>query len=222
MQGTGRWTVQEAAERSIAAPTMAAALDTRYLSGLKSERVAAAAVLSGPDGASAPKVDRAQLVSDVRLALYAAKICSYAQGMNLIREAAAQLGWTVDLGECARIWKGGCIIRAKFLDRIKKAYDRNAALPSLLVDPEFAAEINARSASLRRIVSLCAASGIACPSFSGSLGYLDQYRRARLPANLTQAQRDFFGAHTYERVDKAGAFHTEWARSAAAPGGVAQ
>jgi hypothetical protein len=111
MKGTGRWTIQEAAERSIAAPTMAAALDTRYLSGLKEERVAASAVLHGPPAESLPKVDKAQLISDVRQALYAAKICSYAQGMNLIREAAKQLGWSVDLGECARIWKGGCIIR---------------------------------------------------------------------------------------------------------------
>ena len=134
------------------------------------------------------------------------------QGMNLIREAGKQLGWSIDLGECARIWKGGCIIRAKFLDRIKKAYDRNGALASLLIDPEFAAEINARQPSWRRIVALSAASGIATPSFSSSLGYLDQYRRARLPANLTQAQRDFFGAHTYERTDKAGVFHTEWAK----------
>lgn len=212
MKGTGKMTIQEAAERTIAASTMSAALDTRYISGLKEERVAASAVLQGPDVAAMPKVDKAQLVSDVRQALYAAKICSYAQGMNLIREAAKQLGWKVDLGECARIWKGGCIIRAKFLDRIKRAYDRNPALANLLVDAEFAEEINARQAAWRRVVSLCVASGIACPSFSASLGYFDQYRRARLPANLTQAQRDFFGAHTYERTDKPGAFHTEWAK----------
>lgn len=211
MKGTGRWTIQEAAERSIAAPTMAAALDARYLSGLKEERVAASKLLTGP--VDMPKVDRAQLVDDVRQALYAAKICSYAQGMNLIREAAHQLGWAVDLGECARIWKGGCIIRAKFLDRIKRAYDRSPDLANLLVDPEFADEVNARQAAWRRVVSLCVATGIACPSFSASLGYFDQYRRARLPANLTQAQRDFFGAHTYERTDKAGAYHTEWAKA---------
>jgi 6-phosphogluconate dehydrogenase len=212
MKGTGKMTIQEAAERTIAASTMSAALDTRYISALKDERVAASKVLAGPDIASMPRVDKAQLVADVRAALYAAKICSYAQGMNLIREAAKQLGWTVDLGECARIWKGGCIIRAKFLDRIKKAYDRNPLLPNLLVDGEFAEEINARQPAWRRVVSLCVASGIACPSFSASLGYFDQYRRARLPANLTQAQRDFFGAHTYERTDKEGWFHTEWSK----------
>ena len=153
----------------------------------------------------------------MRAALYAAKICSYAQGMNLIREAARQLHWSVDLGECARIWKGGCIIRAKFLDRIKGAYDRNAELPSLLVDPEFADEINARQPAWRRVVALAAACGIAIPSFSASLCYLDLYRRARLPANLTQAQRDFFGAHTFERVDRAGAFHVEWAKESTDP-----
>ena len=128
MKGTGKMTIQEAAERSIAAPTMAAALDARFLSGLKEERVAASAVLSGP--ADVPKVDRAQLVDDVRQALYAAKICSYAQGMNLIREAAKQLKWTIDLGECARIWKGGCIIRAKVSVRRKRAVPRPAARPS--------------------------------------------------------------------------------------------
>jgi 6-phosphogluconate dehydrogenase len=216
MKGTGRWTIQEAAERSIAAPTMASALDTRYLSGLKEERVAAQKVLTGPT--DLPKVDKTQLIDDVRQALYAAKICSYAQGMNLIREASKQLGWVVNLGECARIWKGGCIIRAKFLDRIKRAYDRNPDIASLLVDPEFAEEINTRQPSWRRIVALCAATGIACPSFSSSLGYLDQYRRARLPANLTQAQRDFFGAHGYERVDKTGSFHTEWSKPEADTG----
>ena len=199
-KGTGKMTVQEAAERYIASPTIAASLDARYLSALKTERVAASAILHGPE--ALPKVSKEALIEDVRAALYAAKICSYAQGMNLIREAAKQLGWTVDLGECARIWKGGCIIRAKFLDRIKRAYDTNPALPNLLVDPEFASEINTRQGAWRRVVSLCVASGIACPSFSASLGYFDQYRRARLPANLTQAQRDFFGAHTYERTDK--------------------
>jgi 6-phosphogluconate dehydrogenase len=215
MKGTGRWTIQEAAERCVAAPTMAAALDARFLSGIKEERAAAAKVLVGPT--ELPKVDKAQLIADVRAALYAAKICSYAQGMNLIREAGRALGWRIDHGECARIWKGGCIIRAKFLDRIKSAYDRNGELPSLLVDPAFADEINARQPAWRRVVALSAACGIAVPSFSASLSYLDQYRRARLPANLTQAQRDFFGAHTFERVDRAGAFHVEWAKESTDP-----
>jgi 6-phosphogluconate dehydrogenase len=209
-KGTGKWTIQEAAERGIAATTMASALDARYLSSMKDERSEASRFLSSPT--ELPLVDKETLIEEVRQALYAAKICSYAQGMNLIREAAKQLGWKIDLGECARIWTGGCIIRAKFLDRIRNAYTKNAELPSLLQDPEFAAEINARQASWRRVVALCASSGIGVPAFSGSLAYLDQYRRGRLPANLTQAQRDFFGAHTFERTDKpAGKFyHVEW------------
>jgi len=208
MKGTGRWTVQEAAERSIAAGTMAAALDSRYLSGLKDERVAASSVLRGPEFAA--DLDRADLIDDVRQALYASKICSYAQGMNLIRAAGHTFSWGLDLGAIARIWKGGCIIRAAFLDRIKQAYDRNAELPNLLIDPEFAAELNARQAAWRRVVGLGIQSGIATPAFSASLAYFDSYRRARLPANLVQALRDFFGAHTYERTDMPGVFHSDW------------
>jgi 6-phosphogluconate dehydrogenase len=219
-KGTGAMTVKEAADRGIASPTIAASLDARYISSLKAERVFAATILRGPD--ALPRVDKAALIEDVRAALYSAKICSYAQGMNLIREASKQLGWAVNLGECARIWKGGCIIRAKFLDRIKRAYDANAALPNLLVDPDFAAEMNARQGAWRRVVALCVASGIASPSFSASLGYFDQYRRASLPANLTQAQRDFFGAHTYERVDKPAGewFHVRRAAAAVGDAGM--
>ncbi|KAA0156578.1 hypothetical protein FNF29_00689 [Cafeteria roenbergensis] len=221
MKGTGRWTVQEAAERSVPSGTIAAALEARFLSGLKDERVEAAKIITGPT--DMPAVDRAQLIDDVRQALYAAKICAYAQGMNIIREAARQNGWTVNLGECARIWKGGCIIRARFLDRIKSAYDRNADLANLLVDPEFAAEINSRQHAWRRVVSLAAACGIAVPALSASLAYLDQYRRARLPANLVQAQRDFFGSHTYDRTDGLTdkPVHSEWAKLAEAASGTA-
>ncbi|KAI9905801.1 hypothetical protein PsorP6_014335 [Peronosclerospora sorghi] len=208
MKGTGRWTVQEAAERSIAAPTITASLDARYLSARKDERVFASKILSGP--VEIPAVDKQQLIDDVRQALYASKICSYAQGLNLIREAGVQMGWNVNLGECARIWKGGCIIRAKFLDRIKAAYTKDASLISLLVDPDFAAELQARQYSWRRVVSLAVASGIPSPSFAASLNYYDTFRRARLPANLTQAQRDFFGGHTYERTDREGLFHCAW------------
>lgn len=208
MKGTGRWTVQEAAERSIAAPTITASLDARYLSARKEERQIASKILNGPS--EIPSVDKQQLIDDVRQALYASKICSYAQGLNLIREAGVQMGWNVDLGECARIWKGGCIIRAAFLDRIKSAYAKDHTLISLLVDPDFSQELNARQYSWRRVVSLAVASGIPTPSFSGSLNYFDSFRRERLPANLTQAQRDFFGGHTYERTDRPGQFHCEW------------
>lgn len=132
--------------------------------------------------------------------------------MNLIRAAGKANNWGLDLGAIARIWKGGCIIRAKFLDRIKQAYDRNADLASLFMDPEFGKEMNDRQGALRKVVSLSINAGITCAAFSASLAYYDTYRRPRLPANLTQAQRDFFGAHTYQRLDKPGAFHTEWSK----------
>ncbi|XP_077223756.1 6-phosphogluconate dehydrogenase, decarboxylating 2-like isoform X1 [Tasmannia lanceolata] len=213
MKGTGKWTVQQAADLSVAAPTIASSLDARFLSGLKEERVAAAKVFKEggfSDILSDQHVDKAKLIDDVRQALYSAKICSYAQGMNLIRAKSIEKGWDLKLGELARIWKGGCIIRAIFLDRIKKAYDRNADLPNLLVDPEFAKEIIDRQSAWRRVVCLAINSGISTPGMSTSLAYFDSYRRDRLPANLVQAQRDYFGAHTYERTDIPGAFHTEW------------
>jgi 6-phosphogluconate dehydrogenase len=188
-------------------------LDARFLSGLKDERVEASKVFkSGGFGdiLTDQTVDKKQLIDDVRKALYAAKICSYAQGMNLIRAKSAEKGWDLALGELARIWKGGCIIRAIFLDRIKQAYDRNPDLANLLVDPEFAKEIIDRQGAWRRVVCLAVNSGISIPGMSASLAYFDTYRRERLPANLVQAQRDYFGAHTYERVDIEGSYHTEW------------
>ncbi|KAL6557337.1 6-phosphogluconate dehydrogenase, decarboxylating 2 [Orobanche minor] len=213
MKGTGKWTVQQAAELSIAAPTIESSLDARFLSGLKDERVEAAKVFKAGgfgDILTDQEVDKAKLVDDVRQALYASKICSYAQGMNLIRAKSIEQGWDLKLGELARIWKGGCIIRAVFLDRIKQAYDRNCDLANLLVDPEFSKEIIERQSAWRRVVCLAINSGISTPGMSDSLAYFDTYRRARLPANLVQAQRDYFGAHTYERTDMEGAFHTEW------------
>ncbi|URE02196.1 hypothetical protein MUK42_20582 [Musa troglodytarum] len=213
MKGTGKWTVQQAAELSVAAPTIAASLDSRFLSGLKEERVEAAKVFQSggfSDVFESKPVDKAKLIDDVRQALYASKICSYAQGMNLIRTKSTEKGWDLKLGELARIWKGGCIIRAIFLDRIKKAYDRNPELSNLLVDPEFAKEILDRQSAWRRVVCLAINHGISTPGMSTSLAYFDTYRRERVPANLVQAQRDYFGAHTYERVDMPGSFHTEW------------
>ncbi len=208
MKGTGRWTIIEAAELSIAAPTMAASLDGRFLSALKQERVAASALYGDPTPPSG--VDKKQLIDDVSKALYASKICSYAQGMNLIRAASISHDWNLNLGEISRIWKGGCIIRAIFLDRIKKAYDLDANLASLLVNPSFAAELNESQGAWRRVINLAVNTGIAVPGFSSSLAYFDQYRRARLPANLVQAQRDFFGRHTFERTDMAGAYSAMW------------
>ncbi|KAK9061800.1 hypothetical protein SSX86_018983 [Deinandra increscens subsp. villosa] len=213
MKGTGKWTVQQAADLSIAAPTIAASLDSRFLSGLKDERVEAAKVFKSggfDDILADQKVDKEKLINDVRQALYAAKICSYAQGMNLIRAKSNEKGWNLKLGELARIWKGGCIIRAIFLDRIKQAYDRDSELANLLVDPEFAKEMVERQSAWRRVVCLAINAGISTPGMSSSLAYFDTYRRDRLPANLVQAQRDYFGAHTYERTDMPGSFHTEW------------
>jgi 6-phosphogluconate dehydrogenase len=213
MKGTGKWTVQQAAELSIAAPTIAASLDSRFLSGLKEERLEAARIFKEAgvgDILAVKNLDKKALIDDVRKALYAAKICSYAQGMNLIRAKSLEKGWNLNLGELARIWKGGCIIRAKFLDRIKQAYDRNPNLASLLIDPEFAKEMVERQGAWRRIVSLAIEVGVSTPGMSASLAYFDTYRRARLPANLVQAQRDYFGAHTYERIDMPGSYHTEW------------
>lgn len=212
MKGTGKWTVQQAAELSVAAPTIASSLDGRFLSGLKEERVEASKVFKsiGRDILADQVVDKVKLIHDVRQALYASKICSYAQGMNLIRAKSAKKGWDLKLGQLTRIWKGGCIIRAVFLDRIKKAYDRNPNLPNLLVDPEFAKEIIERQSAWRRVVSIAINSGISTPGMTSSLAYFDTYRRSKVPANLVQAQRDYFGAHTYERVDMDGSFHTEW------------
>jgi len=211
MKGTGKWTVQQAAELSVAVPTIFTSLEARFLSGLKEERVLAAEVY--PQTTTFPVLspeEKKALAADVQAALYASKVQSYAQGMNLIRAKSEEMGWGLDLGEMARIWKGGCIIRAQFLDRIKGAYDANPALASLLMDPTFASEIKEREAAWRRVVTLAVTSGIALPSMSASLAYFDTYRRARVPANLVQAQRDFFGSHTYERTDMEGNFHTIW------------
>ncbi|CAB9499852.1 6-phosphogluconate dehydrogenase, decarboxylating (Fragment) [Seminavis robusta] len=208
MKGTGRWTVQEAAEQSVAAPSIASALDSRYLSARKGEREAASSILQGPT--ELPPVDKEQLISDLRKALYCAKVTSYAQGLGIIRAASDKKEWGVDLGLCARMWRGGCIIRAQLLNKISDALNRDENLANLLVDPTFAKELNERHMSWRRVVSVGVASGIATPALSASLGYYDQYRRARLPANLIQGQRDFFGGHTYERTDREGVFHCLW------------
>jgi len=214
MKGTGKWTVQQAAELSVASPTIEAALDGRFLSGLKEQRVKAAKAYAdlGLDAPKAPEgVDKKQLVEDVAKSLYAAKVCSYAQGMNIIKAKSAAMGWDIDLGALARIWKGGCIIRANFLDEIKQAYERDPALENLLMDEYFAKKIAESQTSWRTVVKQAIDAGIATPGISASLSYFDQYRRENLPANLVQAQRDFFGSHTYERNDgQEGWFHTVW------------
>lgn len=211
MKGTGRWTVQEAAEMSVAAPTMAASLDARYISARKGEREKASKILKGPGAVAS--VSKFQLVADLEAALYASKVCSYAQGCGLIKATSDARGWGVDLKLCAKLWKGGCIIRAALLQKIQNAFTRDEGLKNLMIDPDFADELNSAGPGWRRAVSTAMTSGIACPSMTCSLTYFDSYRRENLPANLTQAQRDFFGGHTYERNDKEGIFHTAWTDS---------
>jgi 6-phosphogluconate dehydrogenase len=210
MKGTGKWTVQDAAELGAPLPTIATSVDARVLAAGKAERVAASKLLAGPVPAPAPSADKKRLVADVRAALYAAKAVSYAQGLTLLRLASNARSWSLNLGELARIWQDGCIIRARFLGRIKAAYDRDPALPNLLLDASFRDELASRQDGWRSVVASCARAGLPALSTSASLGYYDMLRRERLPANLTQAQRDFFGAHTYKRTDEPGDFHTEW------------
>jgi 6-phosphogluconate dehydrogenase len=208
-KGTGKWTSTNALDLGSAIPTINAAVEARILSSIKAERVAASKVLRGP--ASMPQVDRAKLVDQVADALYAAKVCSYAQGMSLLRLASQEYNFNLQLHELARIWKGGCIIRARLLDLISKAFRANRELPNLLVDEGFRDDIQSRQDNWREVVSLAVRSGIPVLGLSASLGYFDMYRSERVPANLIQAQRDFFGAHTYQRTDREGVFHTEWA-----------
>ena len=209
-KGTGRWTVINALELGIAIPTITAAVNARIMSGIKEERVVAAKELTGPTGKY--EGDTQAMINKVRDALYCSKICSYAQGMALLAKASQEFNYNLNLGESARIWKGGCIIRAGFLNKIKKAFDENPGLPNLLLAPEFKQTILDRQDAWREIVGLAAKLGLPVPGFSASLDYFDSYRRATLPQNLTQAQRDYFGAHTYERIDKSRGefFHTEW------------
>lgn len=207
-KGTGRWTVQTALELGVAIPTITAAVNARILSSIRDERIAASKQITGPNAKYGG--DIAAFVNMVRDALYCSKICSYAQGMALLSTASKTYNWELNLGEMARIWKGGCIIRAGFLNKIKKAFDENPALPNLLLAPEFKQTILDRQAAWREVIVTAAKLGIPVPAFSASLDYFDSYRRDRLPQNLTQAQRDYFGAHTYKRTDKEGTFHTEW------------
>jgi 6-phosphogluconate dehydrogenase len=195
-------------ELGVSIPTIIAAVNGRIISSYKQERVAASKILTGPTGKY--EGNSKEFINKVRDALYCSKICSYAQGMALLSKASQTYNWNLQLGELARIWKGGCIIRAGFLNKIKNAFGENPSLPNLLLAPEFKQTILDRQTAWREVLATAATLGIPVPAFSASLDYFDSYRRDRLPQNLTQAQRDYFGAHTYERVDKPGAFHTEW------------
>jgi 6-phosphogluconate dehydrogenase len=210
-KGTGKWTAQVALDLAVPVPTIAAAIDARVLSSMKDERVAASKVLKA-DTVKEP-MSRDELVSGVQDALYASKICSYAQGFALMQAGSKEWNWNINMREMARIWKSGCIIRAKFLDSIMRAYERKPDLPNLLLDEAFSAEVAKSQRSWRRVVAYAQMNGLAIPAMSASLAYFDADRSAELPANLTQAQRDYFGSHTYQRNDKgpdAPFVHTDW------------
>ncbi len=208
-KGTGKWTSANALDMGIPAPTVAEAVFARFMSAIKEERVAASKVLSGP----APRaLEGGGLTAAVHDALYCSKICSYAQGFSLMRVAQKEFDWNLNFGDIARIWRGGCIIRARFLQKITEAYERDPQLANLLLDPYFRAEIERAQANWRRVIALAAEAGIPAPTFFSALAYYDSYRSEQLPANLLQAQRDYFGAHTYERVDQPRGkfFHLDW------------
>jgi 6-phosphogluconate dehydrogenase len=207
-KGTGKWTAQVSFDVGAAVPTLADAVYARTLSSLKRERVAASAVLAGPAPAFAG--DPAAFVESIRKALYCSKICAYAQGFQLLRAADQDHGWGLRLGAISSLWRAGCIIRAQFLGKIKEAYDRTPSLANLLLDGYFASVTASYQQAWRHVVAVAAENGVPVPAFMSALAYYDGYRSANLPANLLQAQRDFFGAHTYRRTDKEGTFHTEW------------
>ncbi len=210
-KGTGRWTVLSATELGSVISTINAAVEARILSSGKEDRLEAAPHLEGPTTFSM-SLSKDELKQKVHDALFASKIISYAQGMNMLRAADAEYGWGLNMGDIASVWRGGCIIRAQFLNNIKEAYERAPDLKNLMLDDYFKGVLNASQSSWREVVALAISNGIPVPAFSASLGYYDSYRQERLPANLLQAQRDYFGAHTYERLDKPKGefFHTEW------------
>jgi 6-phosphogluconate dehydrogenase len=209
-KGTGKWTSVNALDMGIPANSIAEAVFARCLSALKDERVEASKHLTGPKASFSG--NRQELISAVRDALYGSKICAYAQGFQLMREAQKEYKWTLNFAEIASIWRGGCIIRARFLQKITDAYTRNPNLVNLLLDPYFNEQIQKGQSNWRKVVCLAAENGLAAPAFMSALAYYDGYRAARLPANLLQAQRDYFGAHTYERTDtpRGKFFHLDW------------
>ena len=208
-KGTGKWTSQSALDLGVPVTAITEAVFARCLSAIKDQRTAASKILPGPTDIKV-NGDRQQFINDVRDALYASKVVAYAQGFDQMIAAAKEHGWTLNLGEIATIWRGGCIIRARFLDRIKEAYDAQPDLANLMLAPYFTKAIGTGQDGWRRVITEAARLGIPVPAFSSALAYYDGYRRERLPANLIQAQRDFFGAHTYERTDKPGSFHSQW------------
>lgn len=210
-KGTGKWTSQSALDLGVPLPVITESVFARFISALKDERVKASKILSGPTAQTVPyEGDKEALVEAIRQALYMSKITSYAQGFAQMRTASEEYEWNLDYGEIAMIWRGGCIIRAQFLQKIKEAFDRDKQLANLMLDDYFKDIVETYQTSLRKVLSVAMDRGIPVPGFAGALAYYDSYRTETLPANLIQAQRDYFGAHTYERVDKEGVFHTEW------------
>lgn len=207
-KGTGRWACKEAMELGVPMPTINAAVEARAISAYKDERTMASELLGGPD--SGYQGEAEDLIRDIGEALFASRVCTYAQGMSLLRAASGEYGYDLDLATVARIWRAGCIIRAELLEDVSRALSRDPDLPNLLLDPHLGSEVEARQEGWRRAVCTAAELGIPVPATAASLAYYDSYRSERLPANLIQAQRDYFGAHTYERVDREGKFHTEW------------
>ena len=209
-KGTGKWMSQHALDLGVPTTLITEAVYARALSALKEARVRASKVLSGPDAKYTG--DRDKFIEDVRQALFASKICSYAQGYVQLDAAAEEFGWKLDNGNIALLWRGGCIIRATFLGDIKAAFDKNPELENLLLDDFFADAVQKAQPSWRHVVGTAVELGLPVPGFAAALTYFDGYRLERLPANLLQAQRDYFGAHTYQRLDKPGTFHTDWIR----------
>ncbi|MCY7453182.1 NADP-dependent phosphogluconate dehydrogenase [Bacillus altitudinis] len=208
-KGTGKWTSQSSLDLGVPLPIITESVFARFISAMKDERVEASQLIQGPEPTQSAE-DKQALIEAVRKALFMSKICSYAQGFAQMKAASDEYNWDLKYGEIAMIFRGGCIIRAAFLQQIKEAYDRNPELKNLLLDPYFKDIVESYQSSLRKVISLAVEQGVPVPSFSSALAYFDSYRTAVLPANLIQAQRDYFGAHTYERTDKEGVFHTEW------------
>ncbi len=214
-KGTGKWMSQLALDLGVPSTLVTEAVYARCLSAMKEDRVQASKVLTGPSGKY--EGDRAEFIDQVKQALYASKICSYAQGFVQMREAAKEHDWPLHYGNIALLWRGGCIIRAQFLERIKDAFEENPDLENLLLHPYFTSAVESAQDAWRKVIVTAVQLGIPVPGFTTALTYYDGLREARLPANLLQAQRDYFGAHTYERTDKPGSFHTDWIRKRREP-----
>lgn len=208
-KGTGKWTSQNALDLGVPLPIITESVFARFISAMKEERVHASKILAGPKE-DTYSGDRTELIEAVRQALYMSKIVSYAQGFAQMRAMSDEQNWDLKYGDIAMIFRGGCIIRAQFLQKIKDAYDREPALANLLLDPYFKEIVESYQSSLRKVLSIAIEQGIPVPAFSSAIAYFDSYRTATLPTNLLQAQRDYFGAHTYQRVDKEGTYHTNW------------